>query len=98
LAVPVTILYDRGGTVMPAELLHQRIPAPYVILHPQTAARMRITDGMQLRLSLSGDGIALTAQLDETIPQDVVLVPRSMGVPIHGPTAVQIEVVEHAVA
>jgi NADH-quinone oxidoreductase subunit G len=98
LAVPVTILYDRGVTVMPAELLHQRIPAPYVILHPQTAARMRITDGMQLRLSLSGDGIALTAQLDETIPQDVVLVPRSMGVPIHGPTAVQIEVVEHAVA
>jgi NADH-quinone oxidoreductase subunit G len=98
LAVPVTILYDRGSTVMPAEILHQRIPAPYVVLHPQTAARMRITDGMHLQLSLSRDGIEVIAQLDETIPEDVVLVPRSMGVPIHGPTSVQIEVVEPAVA
>jgi hypothetical protein len=53
---------------------------------------------MHLQLSLSGDGIKVIAQLDETIPEDVVLVPRSMGVPIHGPTSVQIEVVEPAVA
>jgi NADH-quinone oxidoreductase subunit G len=98
LAVPVTKLYDRGITLMPAELLHQRIPAPYVILHPQTAAPVGITDGMHLHLSLSEDGIPVLAQLDETIPEDVILVPRSMGVPIHGPTAVQVEIVERAVA
>jgi NADH-quinone oxidoreductase subunit G len=98
LAVPVTKLYDRGITLMPAELLHQRIPTPYVILHPQTASPMEITDGMHLHLSLSEDGIPVLAQLDETIPEDVILVPRSMGVPIHGPTAVQVEIVERAVA
>lgn len=96
LAVPVTILYDQGATVMPAELLHQRIPAPYVVLHPQTAAHMGISEGEHIKLSLSGDGIPVIAQLDETIPEAVVLVPRSLGIPIHGPTAVQIEVVERA--
>jgi NADH-quinone oxidoreductase subunit G len=97
IAVPITILYDRGQTVVPAGLLHQRIPEPYVLVHPQTTAPLGITEGAQMRLNLSGVEVVVVAHMDETIPQEVVLVPRSMGVPIHGLTPVEIAIVEQAV-
>jgi NADH-quinone oxidoreductase subunit G len=97
IAVPITILYDRGQTVVPARLLHPRIPEPYVLVHPQTSAPLEITEGAQLRLNLSGDEVVAVAHMDETIPQAVVLVPRSMGIPIHEPTPVEIAILEQAV-
>jgi NADH-quinone oxidoreductase subunit G len=98
LAVPITILYDRGRTLMPAEVLHHRIPEPYVLIHPQTAAPLRVAEGMEVKLDLSGNQTVVVAHLDETIPQRVVLIPRSMGVPIQGAAPVTIEVVQRAVA
>jgi NADH-quinone oxidoreductase subunit G len=97
IAVPITILYDRGQTVVPAALLHQRIPEPYVLVHPQTTAPLGITEGAQMRLNLSGVEHVVVAHMDETIPQEVVLIPRSMGIPIHGLTPVEIAIVEQAV-
>jgi len=40
LAVPVTKLYDRGTTVMPAELLHERIGEATIVLHPEAAQNL----------------------------------------------------------
>jgi NADH-quinone oxidoreductase subunit G len=97
IAVPVTILLDRGQTVMPTQLLHQRIPAPYLVIHPETIASSEIRDGSQVRLEISGLEFELTAHLDETIPRGVVLVPRSMGIPIHGPEAVKVSLVQPVV-
>ena len=37
LAVPVTRLLDRGQTVAPSQVLSERIPQPYVVLHPVDA-------------------------------------------------------------
>jgi hypothetical protein len=50
-----------------------------------------------MRLNLSGVEVVVVAHMDETIPQEVVLIPRSMGVPIHGLTPVEIAIVEQAV-
>jgi NADH-quinone oxidoreductase subunit G len=97
LAVPINILYDRGQTVLPTTLLEQRIPVPYVVMHPETTTDMGIMDGAQIKLDLSGTEIQVQARLDETIPVGVVLVPRSMGIPIHGPSAVKIALVQEAV-
>jgi len=97
LAAPITVLYDRGQTVLPAALLHQRIPEPYVVINPETIAAQGITDGAKIRLELPGSKVEVTARLDETIPGGVVLVPRSMGVPIHGLTAVIISLVQEVV-
>ena len=97
LAAPISVLYDRGQTVLPANLLHQRIPEPYVVIHPETIAAQGITDGDKIRLELPGSEVEVTARLDETIPGGVVLVPRSMGVPIHGLTAVNISLVQEVV-
>lgn len=94
LAVPISILYDRGQTVLPAELLHQRIPEPYVVIHPETTAALGFSDGAKIGIEIAGSKIEVTARLDETIPAGVVLVPRSMGVPIHEPTAVNLSLVQ----
>ncbi|MBK5108722.1 MAG: molybdopterin-dependent oxidoreductase, partial [Anaerolineales bacterium] len=98
LAVPVSILYDRGQTVLPSEILHQRIPEPYVVLHPETTAALGFTDGAKIRIAISGSELEVAVRLDETIPVGVVLVPRSMGVPIHGPVETKISLVQEVVA
>lgn len=95
-AVPVTILYDRGRTMMPAVVLQHRIPESYAVIHPQTAAPLGVVDGMEVILSLSERQVAVTAQLDETIPQGVVLIPRSMGIALHELTPVSLEVAQRS--
>ncbi len=98
LAVPVTVLYDRGQTVMPSTLLHQRIPQPYVLLNPASAGELGIANGAAVQVSLNGTSTLASARLDSSVPQGVALVPRSLGIPIVGPTPVEIRMVERVVA
>jgi NADH-quinone oxidoreductase subunit G len=93
LAVPVTILYDRGRTVISNALLHQRIPSPYIELHPEDAQRLGFDDGAQLQFTL-GDFLAKAKlHISEQVPSGVVLVPRSLGIPITSPTIIELTVV-----
>jgi len=98
LAVPVTRLYDRGQTVMPSKLLHQRIPQPYVALHPDEAARMKLTGGDTAELSLNNTSTFVALHLDESLPVGVVLVPRSLGIPVFGPALAELRPVENVMA
>jgi predicted molibdopterin-dependent oxidoreductase YjgC len=98
LAVPVSILYDRGLTVLPTTLLNQRIPEPYIVLHPETTADPGFNDGAKVRIEIESYEVVVTARLDETIPVGVVLVPRSMGVPVHEPAAIKLSLVQEVVA
>lgn len=98
IAVPVTVLYDRGRTMMPAAVLQHRIPDPYILIHPQTAAPLSVEEGADVEVNLPGMQKVVGAHLDETIPEGVVLVPRSMGVPVNSPTPVSIKVVQRTVA
>jgi hypothetical protein len=47
-----------------------------------------------VKLEISGLEFEVTAHLDEMIPQGVALVPRSMGIPIHGPETIKVSLVE----
>jgi NADH-quinone oxidoreductase subunit G len=98
LAVPITRLYDRGQTVMPSKLLHQRIPQPYVAMNPADAARLGIPDSATIEISWDGSTSFVLARLDETVPENILLVPRSMGVPVLSPQVAQVRLVERAVA
>jgi NADH-quinone oxidoreductase subunit G len=98
LAVPVTRLYDRGQTVLPSHLLRQRIPQPYIVLHPDEAARLKLDGSDTAELSLNGTFTFVTLQLDENLPAGIVLVPRSLGIPISGPTAATLRPVEKVIA
>jgi len=100
LAVPVTRLYDRGTLLLPSELLASRIPQPYVLLNPADAQQLKLGDGKAIQLLLGTAGVAsapVIARLEEQVPSGVVLVPRSMGLPISDPTPVKLRLANVAV-
>ncbi len=89
LAVPVTRLYDRGTTIAHTQLLHARTPAPFVALRP---GELQASDGDSLQVTLGGQTFTVTLRLDEALPAGVVMVPRSLGLPLRGPQAVELKV------
>jgi anaerobic selenocysteine-containing dehydrogenase len=90
----VTILYDRGNTVLRSTVLAGRIPEPYVALHPDTAAGIKIEGGARINVELDGNITTVVSRFDETVPRGIILVPRSMGIPIHTLTPIKISLAE----
>jgi NADH-quinone oxidoreductase subunit G len=91
LAVPVNKLYDRGVTVLPAELLHKRIGETTIALHPDAAGRLGIEAGKLVKISFDGVSGEAVVKLDDTISAGVVLIPRSMGLAIREPVAAKVK-------
>ncbi len=87
LAVPVTRLYDRGITVVNSDLLRQHIGVSSVIMNPEAARSL----GLQLGDLLQFNGMETRIVLDETVPSRVVLVPRSMGLPVEMPVVANLK-------
>lgn len=94
LAVPVTRLYDRGVTVTTSHLLQQRIAQVGVALNPADAEKLGIANGERVSVQLNHAAHLVIAKLDENAPLGVVLVPRSLGIPLFQPQPVQIRTVE----
>jgi NADH-quinone oxidoreductase subunit G len=90
LGVPITRLYDRGLTVSSSLLLQQRIGEPTVLLHPADALAAGAVDGAEIEVQLNSESYGARAQLSEAVPPGVVLVPRSMGIPISQPAPLAI--------
>jgi NADH-quinone oxidoreductase subunit G len=91
LAVPVTRLYDRGTTILPAELLHERIGDASVVLHPDAAKELGVEAGQTVSVSFNGVSGEAVVKLDDTISVGVALIPRSMGLAIREPVAVKVK-------
>jgi anaerobic selenocysteine-containing dehydrogenase len=91
LAVPITKLYDRGTTVMSAELLHERIGEASISLHPEAAQNLGVIAGQTVNVSFNGVSGEAVVKLDDTISVGVALVPRSMGIAIREPVAVKVK-------
>ena len=91
LAVPVTRLYDRGNTLLPSEVLAPRLVQPSVVLHPEDADRLGVEWGGALKVKLNGAAKTVSAEIDNSIPKGIVLVPRSLGLPIFAPTIIAVE-------
>jgi len=88
LAVPVTRLYDRGTTILPAELLHERIGETNVVMHSDAAQRLSVAAGQMVSVSFDGVSGEAVVKVDDTVPEGVALIPRSMGLAIREPVAV----------
>lgn len=97
-AVPITRLYDRGQTVMPSVLLRKRIPHPYISINPVDAKKLEITEDNMVELVLDGKSFLVIAHFDNHIPPGIILVPRSMGIPIAAPGVVEIKNAEKLLA
>jgi NADH-quinone oxidoreductase subunit G len=88
-AYPISILYDHGQTISKSILLESRFPAPYVIVHPQTAVIHHLAEKTGAKLSLRGEKYPVQVRLDPSCPVEVVLVPRSLGIPVTEPAPVK---------
>ena len=87
LAVPVTRLYDRGITVTTSELLRAHIGEAAVLLHPDTAKKLGVAAGEQVKVN----GFRAEVRLDATVPASVALLPRSIGFPINAPAVAELK-------
>ena len=91
MAVPVTRLYDYGNTVAPAKLLADHIDRfNGIVLNPVTALKLGLDNGSQAEVSLNGVSYPVKVLLDASISTGVVLIPRSMGIPIPAPAPVKV--------
>jgi NADH-quinone oxidoreductase subunit G len=95
LGVPVTRLFDHAQTLVHSKLLAAaRIPQPYLVLNPLDAQVLNLGAHAAVALEISGAApenlSPLLLRLDESVPQGVVLVPRSMGVDLDRPTPVRL--------
>ena len=97
LAVPVTRLYDRGGTVTTSEMIKNRITRNTVSLHPEDAEGIKAAAGDSVLLQLAGREIECELEVDPGQPQGVVLVTRSMGASLAAPAAVVVSVKQQVV-
>ncbi len=93
MAFPITRLYDLGTTLIPSSMLHDRIGDPYLLLNREDAYRLKIADYSKVRLTFtdSGQSTIIQARLDPSLPERVVLLPRSFGLPISAPVAVEVK-------
>ena len=90
LAVPVTRLYDRGLTIVASELLDRRLAQPYIAIQPAEADRLGLAGAGQVLIKLGEWSAVVLLRLDDGIPAGIVLVPRSLGIPVHAPVAVEL--------
>jgi len=93
IAVPVTKLFDHGTMILPSRILHSRLVTPFIGLNPVDAEAQKATDGMTVNISVEGSFAPAVVVVDEDIPVGFALVPRSCGIGISQPTAIEIKVV-----
>ncbi|MFQ5616238.1 MAG: NADH-quinone oxidoreductase subunit NuoG [Anaerolineales bacterium] len=91
IAVPITRLYDQGSLIRQSGVLQPRLNRPHVVLHPADAGNLGIEAGAAIHVRAKGLSATVAAQLDKSVPQGVVLVPRSMGLAINGPSVAKVE-------
>lgn len=96
LAVPITRLYDGGTTLLRSRLLDRRRIGTVIWMHPDRGSANTIQDGDLVHLQIGEASAMAMALLDEQVPEGVILVPRSTGIPLHEPHLVQLKVVERS--
>ena len=90
-AVPVTRLLDQGSLVSQSQVLTRRLGEAVVVLHPDDAAKLKVTYGDPVSIQINNSSAAAVADLDNSLPKGTVLVPRSLGMPISGPSPITVK-------
>ncbi len=94
IAVPTTILYDRGQTISRSILLRQHLPPATISLNPADATRLNLSATAAVRVTLDGMSHTASLQVNEQVPVGIALLPRSLGIPIDSPVPVELTVDE----
>jgi len=89
--VPIVRLYDQGTTVLPSEMLANRLASKALWVHPDDAEQLAVGQGDEVEVRWDEQNIRLQAELSDAVPQGAVLVPRSVGIPLQTPVMVSIK-------
>jgi hypothetical protein len=90
LAVPISILYDRGLLLQKTALLDQRISAPFIIMNAKTSKDRSFIAGETLKVTIDGEDYPVELRVDESVSTSHVLVPTSLGMPLEKPILVKV--------
>ncbi len=96
--LPVGALLDRGTTLLPSAVLHERLQSPVIRMHPATAGALKLNNGDMLEVPLAGRTWQARLQLDDQVPEGAALMPRGTGLPITSPQAVALHPLQPAKA
>jgi NADH-quinone oxidoreductase subunit G len=91
LVVPVTRLYDRSSLLVHSDLLKDRLAKPVLSMHPETGSHYNLTNGQAVQFEIDGQMYQVVVWLDETLPLNKAILPRSVGVPLAGPVVIDIQ-------
>jgi anaerobic selenocysteine-containing dehydrogenase len=80
--------------MMSANLLRDWIGGPTISLHPEAAQTLGVEAGQLVTVSFNGTNGEAIVKVDQTVPADVVLIPRSMGLAIHEPVPAKVTAAE----
>ncbi len=90
-AVPVTRLYDQGSLLKDSPILNQRLNRPHLVLSPKDAQKRKLEMDSSAQVSFNGLQAKLAVKIDNSLPEGFALLPRSLGVPISGPTEIEVK-------
>ncbi len=79
LLVPITRLYNRGTLLAHSAILEPLIPEPHVQVSQSDAERLGLGSGDWVKVSLDGMDFEATAEVEESVPPGVLLMPRGLG-------------------
>lgn len=91
LAVPVTRLYDQGIMIRTSEVLGSRLESQLLIIHPADGEKLSLAEGARAEIMIGDESFEGLVKLDDKVPQGVILVPRSMGIPLAEPVNAEIK-------
>jgi len=91
LAVPVIRLYDQGIMIRTSEVLAPRLEDQLLIIHPADGEKLTLIEGARAEILIGEDSYPGLIKLDDRVPQGVILVPRSMGIPLTVPVNAEIK-------
>jgi NADH-quinone oxidoreductase subunit G len=86
--VPLYHLYGSDELSSRAEQVQTRIEAPYALLAPEEAERLRIHEGDTVDLKLAGETVQVTARVSEALAPGLVGLPHNLpGMPAFRPAS-----------
>jgi anaerobic selenocysteine-containing dehydrogenase len=91
LLVPVERLLDRGTTVVPSDMLANRLQARHIEVNPKDAVRLGLQDGAEAVIEMNGSVHKIDVVLRDSVPEGSALLPRSIGVPAVEPKLAKIQ-------
>jgi anaerobic selenocysteine-containing dehydrogenase len=74
-----------------SEVLGPRLDNQLLVIHPADGDKLDLVEGARAEIKIGDESYTGLIKLDARVPQGVILVPRSMGIPLAAPVNAEIK-------